>query len=944
MSALSASQRRTLASSEVEVRWDDHSRSLYATDASIYQLEPLAVAFPRSAREVSAAIRAAAEAGLPVTPRGAGTGLAGGALGDGLVLELSLGTRWIADLEREARTVRVGAGVVLDQLNAWLAPHGLWFGPDVATSSRASLGGMIANNSSGAHAPVYGTTAEHVVALEVVLADGSVAWVGRDHEALAELREQAAAIVRERSDEIARRLPPGLVKRWPGLGLDGFLRHPDDLARLLAGSEGALAVITSALLRVVPRPRRRSLAVIFFASVGEALQATVELFELEAAAIEHLDRLVFDQTRGQRAFAAARDLLGLDASPCEALLLVELFDDDGGRLQGVAERGLGLRTLLLDDPAQQELVWAVRRAGLSLVTACPGPAKPVAGIEDVCVPPEKLPEYVAGLREILAPLGVEASFYGHAAAGTLHVRPKLDLHTAADRARLRQVADAVSDLCRRFGGSLTSEHGAGMARTEYLATHLGPELSEATRRIKQLFDPRNLLNPGKIVDTGAYRIDTNLRQREGGIPAISASPALGFVARDRSAEANLEQCNGCGACRKLTPTMCPTFRVTGEEWLSTRGRANTIRGALEGRFAGSGSGLAAVELERALASCLSCKACLVECPSNVDLALLKAELVEARHRAEGVPLRDRLIAAADTLGRLGSAVAPLANLTLAAAPVRHLLGWTLGLDPTRSLPAYSSQRFDRWFAARSRRALASRGRVILWDDTWVRYHRPGPGMAAVAVLEAAGFEVVLAEGRECCGRPAFSRGLVGAARRMGLHNVALLGALGREPVVFLEPSCYSMFVDEYLELEIPDAEAVAGRCLLFEDFLERVLAGDPQALDLEGSAQALAVHGHCHAKALADPAVAVRLLRRIPGAQVRLLDSGCCGMAGAFGMMKSTAALSREVARPLVELVETLPAGTVLVAAGTSCRQQVEELTGVVVRHPVEVLAKALRD
>ncbi|MCJ7755817.1 MAG: FAD-binding oxidoreductase, partial [Thermoanaerobaculales bacterium] len=458
MSDLTGAQRKALLASGCEVRTDMLTRCLYAVDASIYRVEPVAVAFPRSAVEAADLLRAAAENGIEITPRGAGTGLAGGALGSGLVIDFARHSRRISEFDAERRTVRVGAGVVLDQLNNELSPHGVWFGPDVATSSRATLGGMIANNSSGAHAPVYGTTAEHVAALEVVLADGSVVVVGRDAGGLSEIQKAADRIITENADVIAERLPEGLFKRWPGYGLDRALRSPGDLTQLVAGSEGTLAGIASAIVRVVPKPQHRSLGIVFFESVMEALQATVELADLGAAAIEHLDRSVLDQTAGKRAFAAARALLRLDEEPCEALLLVEFFDDDAG-LAEIDQRGLGVRHQLCRDAAEQELVWSLRRAGLSLLTSRAGPAKPLGFIEDVCVRPERLPEYVAGLRAILEPLGLEASFYGHAASGELHVRPVLDLHRAEDAAKLRLVADQVSDLCRRFSGSLTAEHG-----------------------------------------------------------------------------------------------------------------------------------------------------------------------------------------------------------------------------------------------------------------------------------------------------------------------------------------------------------------------------------------------------------------------------------------------------------------------------------------------------
>ncbi len=942
MTALTSSQRAALADSGCEVRRDDLSRTMYATDASIYRIEPAAVAFPRSTSEAAAVVRAAADTGLSVTARGAGTGLAGGAVGDGLVVDLARHNRTISEFDRGRRTVRVGAGVVLDQLNTFLRQHDLWFGPDVATSSRATLGGMIGNNSSGAHAPVYGTTVEHVRALEIILADGTVAEVGDERGDLHGIRTGVDRIIAEHAAVISERMPVGLVKRWAGYGLDHCLRRPGDLSRVVCGSEGTLAMVVSAVIDVVPLPKRRTLGVLFFESISEAMQAAVELADLEPAAVEHADRILLDQTRGQLAFGRARSLLGLDDDPSEAILLVEFFGEAEDRLSELAERRLGRRRLMCRDRDQQELVWSVRRAGLNLLTSCRGPAKPIAGIEDVCVRPDRLPEYVAGLREILDRLGLEASFYGHAASGELHVRPTLDLHRADDLVRLRQVADEVSDLARRFGGSLAAEHGVGIARTEFIADHLGPELVAALGEIKHLFDPEGILNPGKIVDQGRFKIDRDLRLGVGSELVLPFTPQLGFVDRDESFIGNLEQCNGCGGCLKETPTMCPTFVAVGDEIQSTRGRANTIWAALEGRF--DGGALGSRELGEALSDCLSCKACRTECPSNVDLAQLKAELLHARHRTHGVPAVDRLVTAADLLGRLGTRLPWFANVIVGSGIGRSMMERVFGFDAERPLPRFTRRRFDRWFRARpARRSDARRGPIVLWDDTWVRYHEPQVGRAAVRVLEAVGFEVRLAAERRCCGRPAFSRGLVGEARRLGTHNVGLLTAHQADlPVVFLEPSCWSMFVDEYRQLKIPGADALAQRCVLFEDLIAGVLEGEPGALSLRDGGVRVAIHDHCHAKALRESDQLARLVARIPDASVELLETGCCGMAGAFGMLEEKAVLSRKVAEPLVEMVGHLPKGVRVVASGFSCRHQIRDLTDVEPLHVAELLGEFL--
>jgi len=927
-----------------EVRTDDLTRVLYATDASIYQITPSAVAFPKTAGEAAEVIRAAADAGLSVTPRGAGTGLTGGAVGDGLVVDFARYTRQISDLDLEARTVRVGAGVVLDQLNAYLQPYGYWFGPDVATSSRATLGGMIANNSSGAHAPRYGTTSEHVAALEVVLTDGTVAVVGKDRSDLDAYVEAANRIVDERADVIRERLPKYLHKRWPGYAFDEYLRHRGDLARLICGSEGTLAGIASAVVNIVPLPKRRAIGVFFFASVLDAMQATVEFLDLEPAAIEHIDRPLFDETKGQLAFKAARSLMKLDEEPCEAILIVEFFDDADEKLAELDKRRVGLRRLICTDPVEQEMVWTVRKSGLSLLTACKGPAKPTAGIEDVCVPPEHLPDYVRGLMKILGDRGLEGSYYGHAASGLLHVRPKVDLHTAEDIAKYREVADEVSALCKQFKGSLAAEHGVGIARTQYLADHLGPELMDASRRLKELFDPRNVFNPGKIISDGRYSIETHLRQGAGHEIKLPFTVKMGYIERDESFVGNLEQCNGCGGCRKDPPTMCPTFTATGEEIMSPRGRANTIRAVLEHRL-NSDEPLASESLGVALENCLSCKACKSECPSNVDIAQLKADLIHAKHQRYGVPLVDRLIAHADLLGRLNAGpLAPITNAVLRSKLMRWLMAKALGFTPERPMPPYARQRFDRWFRRHRNGHTATRGKVILFDDTWVRYNEPNIGQAAVKVLEAAGFEVMLPEGRKCCGRPAMSRGVIDLAEKFGRHNVAHFnGQDGDEPIIFLEPSCYSMFIDDYRNLRIPGADRVARRCVTFEEFIYNLLQDDPEALQFNGEALRVAIHGHCHAKALMNIDIMPALVRKVPGAEVRMLETGCCGMAGAFGMMKSKYELSKQVAEPLVEQIRALPPGTHLVASGTSCRHQITHLTDAEPLHMAELLAMAIR-
>jgi len=937
---LSTQQLVTLKAATCEVACDNLTRQLYATDASPYQIVPLAVAFPKGAAQASSIIRAAALAGVPVIPRGAGTGLSGGAIGEGLVVDFARHNRQIFDFNKDRRTVLVGPGLVLDQLNLFLKPRGFRFGPDVATSSRATLGGMIANDSSGSHTPVYGTTGMHVNELQIVLADGSVVKVGPGHDTLQRQRNLVEDLVAFNALQIAERFPPGLLKRWPGYGLARTLENPGNLLPILTGSEGTLAAVVAAELNIVPLPAECGTGLIFFATVTEALQATEALLELKPAAIEHIDRPLFDQTRGQHEFQAARDLLELDQKPCESILIIEFFEDVKERLALLKKKKLGLRRLILKTQGEADLVWSVRKAGLSLLTGCKGGAKPACFIEDAAVRPQDLPAYILHLQNLMQDAGVSASYYGHAAAGLLHVRPVLDLHRPEDLHKYRQIADEVSALVLQFKGSLAGEHGVGIARTEFLQAQVGEELYSLMKQIKHSFDPNNLFNPGKIISDDRYKIDQNLRLGAGYSLQLPFEPKLAFAAKDDSFTGNLEQCNGCGGCLKQTPTMCPTYLATGEEIMSTRGRANTIRAALELREIGDP--LRSTELEAALGNCLSCRACATECPSNVNMALLKAELLHARIQRDGLDWRTRLLSSVDQFGRLGCAMPGLANFLARSHSLRHFFGKFFGITTERPLPPFSRRRFDQWFAKRPKFRAAYRGKVILWDDTFARYHEPEIGVAAVAVLEAAGFEVTLPVQRKCCGRPAFGQGNLGEAARLGRHNLALLNQVGDVPIIFLEPSCHSMFIEDYRELKLPAAEHVARRCILFEEFIGNLLKQSPNALKFNQEAQRIVIHVHCHAKSLADTGYMRELAERLPERTVELLDTGCCGMAGAFGMAKSKYELSLKIAEPLITQIKAQPYGTIVIASGTSCRQQVKHLVPNWTRHMACLLADAL--
>src|SRR5438477_2909702 len=574
-------------------------------------------------------------------------------------------------------------------------------------------------------------------------------------------------------------------------------------------------------------------------------------------------------------------------------------------------------------------------------------------------------------------IGLETSYNGNAASDLLYVWPVLDLHSADDLRKFRVVADQTSARVRQFKGSISAEHGVGIARTEYMRDQLGDALLNVMREIKRTFDPKNIFNPGKIFGF-AHKIDNHLRHNFTKSIELPFEPRLAFAFKDRYFIGNLEQCNGCGGCLKQTGIMCPTFMATHDEVMSTRGRANIIRRSLELRGSGHDP-LKSAELDAALSNCLSCKGCTPECPSNVNLALLKAEMLHARLRRDGLPLRERILSNVDLLGKLGCLMPSLTNRLLGFKAARIAMEKTIGISAQRSLPHYASERFDKWFAKRAvagggdpgrRQATAShvpatvnasgysRGRVILWDDTFVRYHEPHIGIAAVKVLEALGFEVSLVKNRRCCGRPAFSQGNLNAAAKLAKHNIsqlstlnsvkergshaALRSQLSTTPILFLEPSCWSMFAEDYRELKIENDDNIASRCFLFEKFVDDLLEQQPGAIRFNTRAANVAIHPHCHAKSILDPEFMASLAERLPGRKATVLDTACCGMAGAFGALAGKYDLSVQVAQRLLDAIENQVPGTEVIASGTSCRHQITDLTNIRPKHMAELLSEAL--
>jgi FAD/FMN-containing dehydrogenase/Fe-S oxidoreductase len=948
---------------EGDVSFDDYTRHLYSRDASMYAITPRGVVAPRHAGDVAAAVALAAEHDVAVLPRGAGTSLAGQTVGDALVLDFSRYMSTILDLDPEARTARVQPGVVQDQLNRAAGAHGLMFGPDTSTSNRATLGGMIGNNSAGSGSVRYGMTIDHVRTLDVVLSDATTAHLAPVDQAERARRAEAStlegrlyrdlpALVEEQRGAIASGFP-GFWRRSGGYRLDRLAAATEtfDLATFVVGSEGTLVVATEATVGLVPKPKHTVIAVGHFRSTAAAIAATEDALSCDPAAVELMDRTILDLSRERIEYAALGEILQDDP---DALLFVSFTGDDAAELAGQLDRlvalwerhGHGYHTLRAETAAQQGALLKVRKSGLGLLMAASqGSNRPLAFVEDTAVDPARLAEYTERFAKVLDRHGLRAGFYGHCSVGCLHIRPFVDLSRPDEVQRMRAVAEEIRDLVTEFGGVNSSEHGDGLARSEFNRELFGDELYAAMRQVKGIFDPGNRLNPGKIVDAPA--MTDNLRD-----PALPPAPplrtALDFtvVAGGQSGmRGAADRCMNIGLCRKSDAgVMCPSYMATRREHDSTRGRANALVKALSAPD--PRVGLTDAGLHDALDLCLMCKACKSECPLSVDMATLKSEAMHQAHQVEGTPLRSRVFAGIRGLNRLGAATAPLSNLPGRVPALRALLGRTLGIAPKRPLPVFARRTLPRWFRKRNT-VGGDRGPLTFLADSFTSFTEPAVGMAAIELLERAGWDVRL-EDSGCCGRAAFSKGLLDQAARQASGLVdALAGTSG--PIAGVEPSCLLTLRDEHRALlgDDPRVADVAGRARLVDDLL--VEAIDSGALHLREDAwpagRRILFHGHCHQKAEVGTATTVALLRRIPGAEVVELDAGCCGMAGSFGFEAEHYDVSMQIGEDrLFPAVRAEPDSTIVAATGVSCRQQIAHGTTRRAHHPVELIRAALAE
>ena len=949
-------ERDLAAALDGNTRFDLTTRMLYSTDASNYQIEPIGVVFPRHVDDVCAAHEIAARHGVPLLPRGAGSALAGQTVGHALVLDLSRHMRRVVSVNAETQRVRVQSGMVLGQLNAQLTPLGLMVGPDPASADRATVGGCLGNNATGMHSILYGMFADHVTEIEAVLADGERLRLGAsapEHPRAAALAASVGEIVRRYADEIAARYP----KTWrtvAGYALNRLDPDAPDLARLFVGSEGTLGTVTEIELALVPRPRMTRLALVHYGEMAAALEAVPGILEVEPSAIELMDKMLLDMTRAHPDYS--RHLTFIEGDPA-AVLAVEFYGESASELAAKVDRlrdrlraqGHREQVVIADTESRARDVLIVRKAGLGLLMSMRGDVKPVPFIEDAAVPVEYLAAYVAGVERIVTENGARMAIYAHASAGCLHIRPLLNLKTAEGLRQYRAIAEAVSDLVLTYHGTTSGEHGEGLSRGEFSRKLFGPRLTEAFREVKRTFDPRGLMNPGKVVDVGPMDNAATLRYGPD-----YATPHMPIRLRfDWSADGGfagaVEMCNGAAVCRKEgSGTMCPSFMATLDERDSTRGRANALRLAMTGKL--GLDGLADQRVADVLDLCLSCKACKAECPSLVDMARLKAEFTASYYDRHGTPLRARIFGNIHRLNRLGSLVPPLANFALRSQPGRWALE-RVGITPKRALPTLARQRFSVWARKHAPRS-GDLDAPILISDTYTEYNFPHLGKAALRVAEAAGFRVEVWGPREldCCGRPMISKGLLDGAKALAIKNVRRMApvvAQGRR-FMLIEPSCAAAFRDEYPDL-VPaelreDARRVAEAVMTVEEWLAEIGEDKLPPERFDSQPRKVLLHGHCYQRALWGTTATHRALKLIPNCRVTELDDGCCGVAGSFGYEKEHYELSVQIGEQrLLPAVRAHP-DAIIAASGVSCREQVQHGAGRVALHPIEIVASALRD
>lgn len=955
--------------------YDDRTmRLLYATDASAYREIPEAVVIPKTEDDLKTLVAFAREHGVGLIPRTAGTSLAGQVVGSGIVVDMSRHFTKIIELNESEGWVRVQPGVIRDELNVFLKPFGLFFGPETSTANRAMIGGMVGNNSCGSNSIIYRSTREHLMEVKAILSDGSEAVFGQvdleTFHAKCEMPGLEGRIYQTTrrllgdyatQEEIRKMFPKKTIERRnTGYAVDLLLDTapftaggPDfNFCTLLAGSEGTLALITEIRLRVVPLPPAATgLLCVHFNSIDEALRANLVALRYHPSASELIDHYILECTKDN--LEQSKNRFFVQGDPA-AILVVEFSRDsheavlaDAAALEAdLRSEGLGYHFPLLYG-ADTKRIWALRKAGLGLLSNLPGDAKAVPVIEDTAVDVNDLPAYIREFNEILARYNLYSVHYAHAGSGELHLRPILNLKTAEGNQLFHTIAQEIASLVKKYNGSLSGEHGDGRLRGEFIRQMIGDANYELLRKIKTCWDEANIFNPNKIIDTPA--MNKMLRYTPG-----QATPAFKTVFRfpNQDVLQHAEQCNGSGDCRKTHVsggTMCPSFMVTRNEKDTTRARANILREFLThsekvNRFDHE-------EILDVMDLCLSCKGCKSECPSNVDMAKLKAEFLQHYYDANGVPMRSKMIAAFTSLSRIGSIAPPLYNLFMTTPGLKHLARAVVGFSQRRSMPTLHSSTLRRWYHAHRRKVPNNSGRrVYLFCDEFTNYNDTVIGIRAVQLLERLGYEVILPEHIES-GRASMSKGLLRRARDIANRNIELLIPLVSDetPLLGVEPSAILSFRDEYPDLatekNLEAAFYLKKNTFMIEEFLAAEMDAGRISHDLfTDEKREVLLHGHCQQKAIASVQTSAKALSLPRNYSVTVVPSGCCGMAGSFGFEREHFDISMKVGElVLLPAVRKAPVDCIIAAPGTSCRHQIKDGAGRTALHPVEVLYNALK-
>lgn len=903
-------------SSHLETRADAISKAVYSVDASIYEISPLAIVLPRNREEVLAAMRIARKYKVPVIPRGAATGIAGGCIGRGLVIDTSKYLTKILEVNIQEEYVVCEPGVVQNTLNHCLAPYGYRLGPDTSTGNRATLGGMTANNSAGSRSLLYGRMVDHVLEVEMVLANGEAMTFGPADKG--EIPLEIERLRRLYHADIERDFPK-LPRRVSGYNLDELIKPgPLNLAKLIVGSEGTLGLITRIKVGICRVPAQTSLRLFFFDSMDKAFEAVEALLLSRPSALEMIDDKIV--TAGRSLPLTQKRVGWIQGNPKATLIAEynELPPPDVQCPEAYASQTIVEAHIIKD-------IWAVRESGLALLLSKRTYSRAIAFLEDVAVPPSQLASFMRQFLSLLARYGKEAGVYGHVGAGCMHVRPYIDLRDPSDLKQMRAIMEEAVTLLRHYGGTLSGEHGDGIVRSWLNEKMFGPHLFQAFIDVKRVFDPEGRMNPGKIVPNQGLL--ENLRMDPSVVP-LQIETQFDF-SREGGFHLAADLCNGNGLCRKREGLMCPSFQAYGDEFHSTRARAQSFRAVLNGRLppeAFTDHGLYNV-----LEYCLECKGCKTQCPSQVDMAKMKAEFLYHYQEKHGYTLRSRLFAYIGRLQQWG-----LTGLF----PEWGLAKKWLGIAPQRTLPKTAQQRFSRWLASETR--PERRKKVVLFNDTFTEFNHPEIGQAAVKVLDALGYEAIVPSWR-CCGRPLISKGFLKQAKTYAHRLLKELNPyvkMGYQ-IIGLEPSCLYTILDDYPDL-IASAK-LTGACRTMDQFLAERLSVGEWTLQLSEEAVEVYLHGHCYQKALEGMLSTRQVLAYMPGVKITEIDSGCCGMAGSFGYEAEHYEFSLQIAeQKLFPALRQMPPGAVVIANGMSCRSQILQGTDHRPKHLVQFLADRL--